>query len=192
MQPVRSRWRTAEPDNSRSETGSDKRRERRVIGHCSRSVAAMLCRRRWHPWSIAYVRRDLLAASGLPCEGRLGYSARQAASALQRAWKTFPTARDMLAMSALTSSGGAPFPTGLQGPVPLTRARVAELVDAADLKSAGLTAVPVRFRPRAPSRFSPLIVRGRAPYSGPAVGVSPKVPSCSGRSQLCGYAPDSG
>ena len=30
------------------------------------------------------------------------------------------------------------------------RARVAELVDAADLKSAGFAAVPVRFRPRAP------------------------------------------
>ncbi len=40
----------------------------------------------------------------------------------------------------------------------LTHARVAELVDAADLKSAGLTAVPVQVRPWAPFWIHPVAV----------------------------------
>ena len=51
-------------------------------------------------------------------------------------------------------------------------ARVAKLVDARDLKSLGLTAVPVRFRPRAPLfcfihlSFYPLMMRAQPPRGG--------------------------
>ena len=88
--------------------------------------------------------------TGLPWRLRLRYSARQPVRAGGARWENLSTRVRRAPGVCPHQLGRRAFPDGASGPVPLTLARVAELVDAADLKSAGFAAVPVRFRLRAP------------------------------------------